>query len=262
MARNPWLRPAGSFPRVAVLEPAQVSVSLSHYCPTAAGLLFREATEFGLVEDPPAFPSDWPIEGLEASGGYSPLLRPGVLLGFDGLRAFENSSVAVLSGTSGVRTALDQIESAVHRIRGWTPAQGLVPAFVASSFRQASTDPIHRRAVTDPRPLLLASTPTEAANLPPLPAFTGSVPEIRPDIDIALRRYLAARLIGGWILFQADDLATVIAYLRVCLDSVFFFASAHEGAGAAVDRWREAIRAADLWLLHHCDPELIAANLR
>ena len=68
------------FPRVVVLTPAGVSVGLSHYCPTAAGLLFSEGAPVAIVEDAPAFPRDAEYEGLDARASLGPLLRPDALL--------------------------------------------------------------------------------------------------------------------------------------------------------------------------------------
>jgi hypothetical protein len=46
--------------------------------------------------------------------------------------------------------------------------------------------------------------------LPPS-GLRGDVPEIEPRA-ICSALHLAARLVGGWVMFQADDLATVAAY--------------------------------------------------
>ena len=54
------------FPRVVTLTPLGVSVTLSHYCPTAAGMLFEGDEALRVVENPRAFPADWPYEGLDA----------------------------------------------------------------------------------------------------------------------------------------------------------------------------------------------------
>lgn len=245
------------FPRVVVLEPAQISVSLSHYCPTAAGLLFREPRDFGIVDSPIAFPETWPFEGLDARTAYSPLLRPGVLLGFEGLRRLEAEAIGRLSEPEfGV--GLGQIEAAFQRIRNWTARDGPVPGFVAACFRERGEVPPAQFAPADPRPILVGSVP-QGVVAPELPAFAPGQPHISAEADLALRRYLAARLIAAWVLFQADDLAATARYLRLCVDTVYLFASAPDPNRG---RWFEAIRNADLWLLHLCDPEMLARNLR
>lgn len=84
------------FPRVVTLTPRGVSVTLSHYCPTAVDLLIPGSSDgrgrggstgrddprsaVRIVVDPPAFPASWPFEGPDARTALPPLLRPGVLM--------------------------------------------------------------------------------------------------------------------------------------------------------------------------------------
>ncbi len=247
------------FPRVVVLEPSQISVSLSHYCPTAAALLFRESADFTLVESPKAFPVTWPFEGLDAGDSYSPLLRPGVLLGFDGLRRLETEAVALLSEPE-FGTSILRLDAALDRIREWTPARGTVPEFVACCFRECLQRPLPQFEPGDPRPMLQGSVPA-GMKAPDLPEFAPWTSVVSPEVDLAIRRYLAARLIAGWILFQANDLVATARYLRLCLDTVHLFVPARDPSEGESDRWLQAIRSADLWILHLCDPERLAQNL-
>lgn len=247
------------FPRIVVLEPHQISVSLSHYCPTAAGLLFDDSPRFAIVDRPTAFPAGWPFEGLDARTAYSPLLRPGVLLGFDGLRTLESEAVRLFSAAE-VREGLRRFSSAVARIREWTPALGAVPDLVIAAFQEAAQTTPRLTQSEDPRSILVRSIPP-GSSIPELPEFSPSKQALSPAVDLALRRYLAARLIAGWIVFQGEDLATAGAYLRLCLATVLLFEGARDPAEPERARWLEAIRSADLWLVHNCDPELLAKNL-
>lgn len=247
------------FPRIVVLEPHQVSVSLSHYCPTAAGLLFDSDPDFTLVDRPRAFPARWPFEGLDVRTAYSPLLRPGVLLGFDGLRSLEAEAVRLFSAP-GVREGLTRFGWAMERVREWTPGMGAVPDLVIAAFQEAAQTTPRLNEPEDPRSILVRSIPP-GSSVPDLPDFNPSTRALSPPVDLALRRYLAARLIAGWIVFQGDDLETVGAYLRLCLATVLLFEGARDIAEPEPGRWLEAIRSADLWLLHYCDPELVAKNL-
>ena len=246
------------FPRACVLEPGTVSVSLSHYCPTAAALLFREGPGFRIVEEPPAFPSSWPFEGLDATQAYPPLLRPGVLLGLEGLRAFEVGAIEVLA-EGDLWMALRRIVHAAETSRQWTPEGGPLRELIGNAFADSSGEP--EPSLSDPGTILRASAATGSTNLPTLPEFKGHRPRISAPVDLAIRRYVAARLIASWIMFLADDLATVTRYLRLCVDTVFLFESAQPASAGAQKRWLEAIRQADLWILHHCDPDLLARNL-
>lgn len=249
------------FPRVCILEPGLVSVSLSHYCPTAAAMLFRESADFEIVVEAPAFSETWPFEGLDAREAYPPFLREGVLLGFDGLRAFEESAVKALRG-GDVCLAMARIEAAVESIRGWSPERGPLSDLIRSSFAEAEKIfPAGSKSV-DPRPVLLSSLIEQAPKNPGFPDFTPETPHLSAEMDLVLRRYLAARLIAGWIMFQADDLRTVVKYLRLCLNTVLLFESGRGRQERDADRWKEAIRSADLWVVHYCDPDLLARNLR
>ena len=249
------------FPRVCLLEPGVVSVSLSHYCPTAATLLFDDSKDFELVAGPPAFPSDWPFEGLDVRGAYPPFLRPGVLLGFDGLRAFEDRAVAVLS-REPLWEALATIEAAVESARAWTVGAGPLCELVADSFLYPRRDSGDERRVADPRGILLAALTEMTTPMVGLPDFRPGPPAVSSMVDLALRKYLASRLIAAWITFQGDDLRSVVRYLRLCLDTVFLFESARGPEESDAVRWKEAVRHADLWILHYCDPDRLVRNLR
>ncbi len=247
------------FPRMCVLEPGTVSVSLSHYCPTAAALLFREDAGLALVESPRGFPASWPFEGLDSREAHPPFLRPGVLLGFDGLRAFEEGAVSVLA-EGDVWRALGRIDVAAAALRRWTPAAGALTDLVRTSFADPRSTSSRSQA-SDPSKVLMASLAKGAPDDPSLPAFRAEGIDIPAEADLPLRRYLAARLIAGWIMYQADDVAAAARYLRLCLNTVLLFAAAPGEIGSGTLPWKEAIRNSDLWILHHCDPELLALNL-
>jgi hypothetical protein len=242
-----------------VIEPEGVSLSLSHYCPTAADLLFDGTRAFSLVTNAPAFPGTWPFEGLDATGTYPPLLRPGVLLGLDGLRAFEEEAVRVLA-TGDLWSSVGAIESAVAEVRSWTAARGPLPPLIRSAFRAAYAP--SRAEAGDPRRLLMSSL---SEGTPPgerLPVFISPAPPVPPAVDLPLRKYLASRLFGAWITYQGDDLRTTARYLRLCLDTVRLFAAGTGSGAPPLSSWKEAVRKADLWLLHYCDLERLARNLR
>jgi hypothetical protein len=249
------------FPRICVLEPDVVSVSLSHYCPTAASLLFGDADTFGLVDSPEAFPSTWPFEGLDARHAYPPFLRPGVLLGFDGLRIFEDQAVGVLC-REPLWSAMAIIDSAVEGVRSWTAGTGSLCARVARSFVPRGGHVKGEPRAADPRPILLGSLTEGTAPSAALPPFQPRPSSVSGLADLALRKYLASRMIAAWITFQADDLRSVVRYLRLCLDTALLFESARPAGESERTRWLEAIRGADLWILHYSDPDLLARNLR
>jgi Fe-S-cluster containining protein len=61
------------FPYVCVLDPRGVHVTLSHFCPTAANLLFDEDVEVRVVEGPPIFDAGGVPEGLDARDALPPV---------------------------------------------------------------------------------------------------------------------------------------------------------------------------------------------
>jgi Fe-S-cluster containining protein len=133
------------FPRVVTLTPLGVSVTLSHYCPTAAGLLFVSPSSsvtpgdeepagppesLRIVEGPPAFPAVWPWEGLDARDALPPLLRPGVLMDWPSLEGWERFAVSVLAQEDlGPEAALDVLATAAEEARRWTPERGSLTGY-------------------------------------------------------------------------------------------------------------------------------------
>src|SRR5205085_2886134 len=53
------------FPRVVVRDPRGVSVTLSHYCPTAAAMLNTDAP-IAIADNAPGFPAGAEYDGLDA----------------------------------------------------------------------------------------------------------------------------------------------------------------------------------------------------
>lgn len=249
------------FPRVCLLEPEQVSVSLSHYCPTAADLLFRDMEEFAIVDHPSGFPGCHSLEGLDARDSCSPLLRPRVLLGFDGLRAFEGHAVRALS-RDDVWKGLATIQAAVDDISTWTPMRGDLVTQIPAAFAARDGMESFAPKAQDPRSILLASIPPGAPGNAALPDFLPVTQTFSRASDLALRRYVAARLFGAWVMFQGEGLHVVSRYLALCLNSALLFEAARPRDEPERTRFKEAVRSADLWLVHHCDPELLASNLR
>ena len=250
------------FPRIVVISDDRVAVSLSHYCPTAAAALFKEADSIRAVDFPRAFPKDRPYEGLDVRGAYSPLLRPGVILGADGLRVFERGAIRLLSESDSVWDAIARISRAVEIARTWTPADGDLADHVANAFGQGVDASSVTPEFEDPRPVLAAAVagpPPGSARLPGGPLLEAV---FGARVDAALRRYLAARLFAAWIVHQSEDLATLVAYLRLCLSTVFLFAQSRPDLTDEIERYREAVRSSDLWILHFADPEKLARNLR
>jgi Fe-S-cluster containining protein len=202
------------FPRIVRQDARGAAISLSHYCPTAAALLFEEPADAGapaIVEAPPAFADVGPLEGLDARQEWPPLLRPGVLMDLDGYALWERRGVDLLT-RPGVRPAIGMtaLTAITARIVKWSPS---------------GAEPLHDAI--------------EGA----FDAFTPLAGEVIAADDRALKRWLAARLFANWMAYQGDGLAAIVAYLEGCLETFQREVSRDNDA-------REAIRRSDLLILH------------
>jgi Fe-S-cluster containining protein len=288
------------FPRVATLTPLGVSVTLSHYCPTAASQLFA-AGALAIVDDPPAFPPSWPWEGLDAREALPPLLRPGVLMDWPSLERWERFVVRVLA-EDGVtpESALDVLAGAAEAVRGWTASDGVFgevfeevlgreeaacrealrngeAAFVGAlrNGYDDARDPARRgsRASLGSRAWrawrLVADCVPHRDRLPPGPVADDAVDALRvapawPSLALPVRRWLAAKAFASWLVLQGEGLRTAVLGLRVALgvlraEAVRRAAEAERPLDA--DLLKEAIRRADLLLVHLADPEALARRL-
>src|SRR5690242_587041 len=90
------VKPAGCvhFPYVCLIDQRGVHVTLSHYCPTAASLLFEHNDPIAIVEGPAPVDGD-SIEGLDARESLPPVSREsnGQLMSFDELDAWQRDQV-------------------------------------------------------------------------------------------------------------------------------------------------------------------------
>lgn len=288
------------FPRVVTLSPLGVSVTLSHYCPTAAGMLFVIPRSFvspsdeesagpasildsalAIVENPEAFPAQWPYEGLDARKALPPLLRPGVLMDWPSLERWERFAVSVLAEEGrSPEAALDVLAAAAEEARRWTPADGPFAPFFekgllsprALSFRRASVAPGDEESACvgmTPAWQLTAECVPPGAPRPATPEGLDEADErwvapTWPTLSLPIRRWLATKAFASWIALQGDGLRTTVAFLRVALGVLR--AEAARGAAEAsrrldADRLLEAVRRTDLLLVHLADPEALARRI-
>ena len=234
------------FPRVSVLDPRGVSVTLSHYCPTAAGLLdglltddsgnrFPESTP-GIVFDT-AFPATAEYSGLDARHALPPLVRPNLLMDWDAWWECERLAVSLLTGADSPSDALARLRAVVLDVESWSPADGPLLERVRSAFRQDLRSPVDVSADA----LVAAVHAAIPADLASPPALV----EPRPT-DRAARRFLAAHAFANWPIHLGPG-------LRVWLRSI-------EAAWALLDAGL-GVRAADLRLRHLADTQALCEGL-
>jgi hypothetical protein len=195
------------FPRQSLRDPRGVSITLSHYCPTAAGLLESSPAPLRIVDEAPGFPADGEYVGFTADFSLPPLLHPRLAMDWESWWAFESQAVALFEEDSD---PLGRLALAVEFTRAWTTGRGALVSHVHEAFSRA------RSAVAPPRPVSAAhitesiqaavdSVPSEwrAAALGAL-ASSGDT----PVTDRVQRRYVAAHVFANWAAHQGDGLRT------------------------------------------------------
>jgi Fe-S-cluster containining protein len=203
------------FPRVVLQDGRGTFISLSHFCPTAAALLFDESGNswppVGIVDAPPALTDVGPLDGLDAREVWPPLLRPGVMMDLESYSVWERLGIELLT-REGVApdASLDALVSTTARITSWSPG---------------GPEPLEHIVRETFGMLTLPSTVTLRIQ------------------DRAVKRWLAARLFGNWIAYQADGLHAIVRYLQHCL-ATFTIELQRDG------RALEAIRRSDLVIVH------------
>jgi len=201
------------FPRLVLHDARGTFISLSHFCPTAAGLLFDHDQSWPptiIVDAPSALTDVGPLDGLDARDAWPPLLRPGVLMDLESYDAWERLGIDLLTRDGlAADVSLDTLASITNRIAVWSPG--------------------------NTTPLLHAVRDAFAVPAPPAATINAH--------DPAVKRWLAARLFGNWIAYQGDGLEAIVRYLRGCL-AIFATELARDG------RPLEAVRRSDLLIVH------------
>jgi len=186
------------FPRVSLRDPRGVSVTLSHYCPTAASLL-GVPDRVAIVRDAPAFPSGGEYSGLDATSALPPLLRPDVLMDWDSWWTWEELTVdLVANGDGTVEDALARLDAAVDDVTRWHPGDGALIDRVRHSIERAHSRPAREWHPTSDwvaarRRLALDAIPDDLQDELPAP----SVPAAPRD-PIPLKQYLSAHVFANW----------------------------------------------------------------
>jgi hypothetical protein len=224
------------FPRVSVLDPRGTSVTLSHFCPTAASLL-EGPDPLAITTAAGAFPAGTELSGLDMRTALPPLLRPEMLMDWDAWWDVERRAVDLLSrSTLSPAAGLQTLADAIDRMLGWSPADGPLLGRVDEAFRDATPgderDPVQaeERVVE-----VLGAVPDELR-----PASLDRPG--RPD-EAVVRRFVAAHAFANWTAHLGDG-------LRAWLHSL-------QAAHALIEAGL-GVRQADLLLRHLADPHALA----
>lgn len=245
------------FPRIYLRDARGTLLTLSHFCPTAAALLF-EPGDVRTVDAPVPLALDEPIEGLDARDALPPLVRPGLLADIDGYAAWEALAVRTCVDSPSAAVAIGIIEAATERVRCWKPSDGRLSSTVRRAFDRA---PAGARTVALSLPFSLVRELTGPHPLLDVPADFDAGWERVEHAGAAVMqqpvgRYLAASTFANWIAYRGEGLRSIVAWLRACHD-VFRVQLVRRLNGA--DRQLvpedivEAVRMADYIMVHTVD---------
>jgi Fe-S-cluster containining protein len=215
------------FPFVCVVDPRGVHVTLSHYCPTAADLLFLQDGALEIVEGPPVLEDGREPEGLDARESLPPV------------------------------SAHDGRASSPPRLMDWAEVTAWERAFVASlasdvRIPEAPDLALVDRAISCVAPGLDWPHPMEDAGR----LWHEHVgPQWGPWARV-VGRYLASRAHASWAMCLGrgpGDVEQAVAVARAVLQVEAIRACA--SSDLALDRrcLTLAIRRTDLLLLHYAD---------
>jgi hypothetical protein len=225
-------------------------VTLSHFCPTAAGLLFEDG-DVAMIPAPARLTEAGPLEGFDARATWPPLLRPGVLMDLASYSRWETFSVDTLANRGlDPWTAVAHLGRAAAVADAWTPEGPALPALLDRAFG-AAVVPAPRDWIGANAAIIAAVPPGLSAPQRP-DALDANLPRALDAVmssRAAVGRWLAAKAFGSWMAYQGDGLATFVRYVRACLDVLIVEAARGHGCFTR-EAMIEAIRRAD-WLLVH-----------
>lgn len=280
-----------TFPRLVRQDHTGTFLSLSHHCPSVAARLFAGPLEEGPSDPLLALVAEAPLtrdaaqhEGLDARQALPPLLRPDALLDPSSQALWERHVLGVLARAVCAEQALDLLVAQAERARAWQARAGALYDWLTAALareRDQDDDVAHA--------LRRVHGWSAAAGLPAamLALLRAAIPEpLReqapdPHRDLAgvdatlvqphwgryaraVRRYLAGRACAGWSLHQTRGLRSHVLDLGLALGLLRHqAASVCARVGRALDRalLLEAVRAADLLLLHWASREVLAEAL-
>jgi Fe-S-cluster containining protein len=211
------------FPRLAVRDGRGTSLSLSHYCPTAASLLFRDDAGLTIVDSPSAFPPG-DYEGLSvAVDELPPLLKPAVAMDLDAYARWEAHMVRRCADDAVPESVLATLERDARLVRSWRP-DGATMTDLIETLPEAPVEaapPLGLGASLAVHAQTMLAVPDD---LRPAPdehdldaAFERFVAPAWPVWSLPLRRYLAAKAFASWTAYQGRGLLTIVRGLEVAL---------------------------------------------
>lgn len=258
------------FPRLAVRDGRGTFITLSHFCPTAASMLFRDDRGVEIVAAPPAFPPG-DYDGLVVTGDdLPPLLTPTMLMDAAAYTAWERHMVGRCAALRRLpESVLATLARDAQLLRTWKPGGASLAETVAAlppTFEDAppaeTLEPSLAlfRGVMGAVPDEMRPEPDEERLAAP---YRSAVRPVWARFTAPLNRYLAGKAFASWTAYQGRGVATIVRGLEAALALVRVEAARQcRDAGRTLDRdlLLEAVRAADFALNHLAIGEDLAAD--
>jgi len=205
------------FPRVAIHDRRGTFVALSHFCPTAASMLFRDEVPLSIVESPPAFPpADY--DGLTISADdLPPLLHPQMLMDLDGYTAWERHLVTRCADLQRLpETVLATMMRDARLVATWKPGgESLTEWIRRLPADYVASEPV--RTLDESLALhagVIAAVPDDMKPEPDeadlAAAFAAYVAPRWSAFAAPINRYIAAKSFATWTAYQGRGLATIV----------------------------------------------------
>jgi hypothetical protein len=248
------------FPRLAVRDRRGTFITLSHFCPTAASMLFRADCPLAITSGPHVFPPG-DYDGLVVTDDdLPPLLTPTMMMDGSGYSAWERHMVMrCASADCSPESVIATLERDARELRTWKPgpvtlADAVVqlPSAVEDRETPHALDHTYVRYVE-----VIGAVPDEWR--PPADeqgldrAFAELVRPTWLRFVVPLNRYLAAKAFASWTAYQGRGVASIVRGLEAALAVVRIESSRQcRNAQRPLDTelLREAFRSADFILNH------------
>jgi hypothetical protein len=257
------------FPRVSVQDRRGTFVSLSHFCPTAASLLFSDRP-VEIVAGPSAFP-DLDYDGLIVTpDDIPPLLHPRVLMDLDGYTAWERHMVGRCADVSErPESILATLMRDADLLRRWRPGS----LTLSEAVWELPHDVVEARPDEALAPSLHLRDEVIAAvpdDLKPAgdedgldDAWMRDVRVVWQEYRAPINRFLAAKAFASWTAYQGRGVKTIVRGLEAALALVRVEAARQcRNAARTLDGelLLEAFRQADFALNHLAVGEDLATS--
>jgi hypothetical protein len=264
------------FPRQCLIDRRGVFITLSHYCPTAAELLFTSGGPAEIVHGPPATPAG-DAEGLDARDVLPPLLTANVLMDLAGYAAWEAHMVRTLAGCDALRSrrspdqSMDLLEEHARTLGRWRPGGPSLAEAVDALPSDRLRPEVERVDWERDRRLF----DRVRAALGPAQSW----PEIPRDVEdgwdrrvapgwvnhhAVIGRFLGAHAFASWMAYQGNGVLSLVNRLRAALAILrveAVRACLRKDQPLSGSLLKHSLRQTDLLLVHLVDRDALAARL-